>query len=75
VPQEAASFFDRERSAAITWSNGVDTNGPIGIDLSIQTGYSSSATATFKFSKDSRLCGTNDVPGADPKILVARFRA
>lgn len=75
VPQEATSFFDRERSAAITWTNGFDTSGPIGVDLSIQTGYSSSATATFNFSRTSRLCGTNDVPGADPKILVARPRA
>jgi hypothetical protein len=75
VPQEANSFFDRERSSAVTWSNGFDTSGSIGIDLSIRTGYSSTATATFKFSKNSRLCGTNDLPGADPKILVARRSA
>jgi hypothetical protein len=44
---------------------------PIGIDLSAHTGYNTSAKINFKFHAAGHLCGTNDVPGCNPKRMLA----
>ncbi len=61
-----------ERSAAITWTNGVDISSLISIDLSSRTGYSTAAKAKYTFSASRKLCGTHDYPGGTPRTLFAK---
>jgi hypothetical protein len=65
VPQNAGTTFTKDRTKAITWTNGASLAGAIGIDLSARTGYSTDAEVIFTFSRDRRLCGTGDNPGGD----------
>lgn len=75
VPHEKGSFSETITSTAITWTNGFDTSGPIGLDLSARTGYSSTAQAKFKFTRGAgRSCGTADYPAGTPRVLVAKAR-
>jgi hypothetical protein len=53
-------------------SSGVSISGPLGIDLSARTGYSSTAKIIFSFTKKKRLCGTNADPGDNARRLVSR---
>jgi len=66
----AGSTFIKSSSSAYTFGAGVEMSGPIGIDLSAHTGYSTSASLTFTFTQTRDLCGTNGKPGATPKRLV-----
>jgi hypothetical protein len=45
---------------------GVEMTGPIGIDLSAHTGYSTTAELTFTFSQTRDLCGTDAPPASRP---------
>lgn len=76
TPQEAGADFTKSTSTAITWSNGLDTSGVIGLDLSARTGYETDAKIFFDFpTVDQRLCGTADYPGGTPRVLVAKPKA
>lgn len=71
VPEPVGSSFTKENSAAIQWTDGVEIRYYLGIDLSVQTGYSSSAKVTFNFVRNGKLCGTGDYPGGTPRQLVS----
>ncbi|QGN59036.1 hypothetical protein [Nostocoides sp. HKS02] len=62
----------QQTSMAYTFSTGADTSGSIGIDLSSQSGYSSTLKLVFRFTATRHLCGTNGYPGASPGRLVAQ---
>ncbi len=63
VYQEKGSHFTISSTSAYSYASGADTSGAIGIDLSSQTGYSSTAKISFSFNSNSNLCGTNAKPG------------
>lgn len=70
--QVAGATITKQSTAALTWSNGLNIDYYLGIDLSTQTGYTSTAKLTFKFNAARRLCGTHDSPGGTPRRLVAK---
>ena len=59
---------------AKTHTTGSDVSAAIGIDLSSQSGYTSSSKVSFSFSSTRHLCGTTDYPGADKNsgLLVGK---
>lgn len=72
VPEDGGSSTIHT-TKAVTWSNGLDTSGSFGLDLSSQTGYSSEAELTYKYhSSHARLCGVSGAPGTTPYQLVAK---
>lgn len=68
APYNAGSFFTRQQNKAAKWSNGLKTGGSIGIDLTIQTGYSSAARIRYDFTGPSWLCGNNAHAGTSSRI-------
>jgi hypothetical protein len=73
VPELAGSGFTTESSStASTVVGGSLTRGIIGITLSAQTGYSSTASLGYDFILSGHLCGQNDYIGGTPGTLVAR---
>jgi hypothetical protein len=69
----AGSDVTRDTSStASTIVGGALTGGILGISLSAQTGFSSSASLGFHFILSGSLCGANGYPGHTPGVLVAR---
>lgn len=66
------STFTKDDSNAVTWSNGADLSGAIGIDLSTRTGYRTNARLHYTFNKTRALCGTQDYPARTPSRIVVR---
>lgn len=67
------SIFTKTTTLAVEWTDGLDIAATLGIDLSTQTGYSSTASAVFHFYDVRRdLCGTTGKPGGSAGQLVAR---
>lgn len=54
---------------AITFSNGVNISGAIGIDLSGSTGFTTEAKLAFAFATNGNLCGSNGLPGSAQRII------
>jgi len=71
VPFSAGSAYTLFGTTAVSWTAGV-TIRPARVSLTAQTGYSHSASVTFRFSRALRLCGTAGLPGSRPGELVAR---
>lgn len=69
---QAGSSFTKESSTAVTWSNGFEGAGIIGINLSSRTGYTSQAKVYFYFSSTRQLCGTSGYPTLTPRQLVVK---
>lgn len=72
VWNDPGTSFIKDTTAAYESSSGVSISGPLGVDLSSRTGYTSTAKITFSFSKMKRLCGTNADPGGNARRLVSR---
>jgi hypothetical protein len=73
VKQTAGSRYVQSKSHAITWSNGVSFGyGGVGVNLSTETGYSSSAEVSYSFSSSRYLCGSGSTPGGTPYVLSAK---
>jgi hypothetical protein len=73
VSQESGSKFTKKTTTAWTFSGGADLSAVIGIDLSTQTGYATTASVGFGFHANHALCGTNGTPGSStPRRLMAR---
>jgi hypothetical protein len=68
VPEPNGASWSESRSSATTFGIGWNT---FGFNGSAQTGYSNTASIHISFHTNGRLCGTNDVPGGSPGILVA----
>lgn len=69
------SSLSKTNTAANTWEDGVSIKGAdIGVDLSSKTGYTTTATLSYKNSgKASRkICGTNDTWGGSPRRAVTK---
>lgn len=71
VTQGVGTSFTKHSSSAFTFTGGVSMSGPLGVDLSAQTGYSTSAELTYGFTQRRDLCGTDGFPGGTPKRLIA----
>jgi len=71
VPFSAGSAYTLFGTTAVSWVTGV-TIQPARVSLSAQTGYSHTASVTFRFTRALRLCGTTGLPGSHPGELVAR---
>jgi hypothetical protein len=72
VKYGADSEWKQDFSSAVTWTNGYDLLGPIGINVSIHTGYNKNASLYVKFNAQGRLCGRGSLPRNHPRVLVAR---
>jgi hypothetical protein len=71
-PYGAGASYTQDTSSAVTWTNGYDLLGPIGIDVSIQTGYNNNASLKVHFHTNAWLCGRGSLPRDHPRVLVAR---
>lgn len=71
VPEIKNSKWYSNNTAAVAWSKGL-TIPAVSFDASAQTGYDRSAQVEFVFHQSGSLCGTHDVPGGDPRQIVAR---
>lgn len=73
VVQQPNSTFTKTTTLAVEWTDGLNIAAALGIDLSTQTGYSSTASVVFRFHALRDLCGTDGLPGgSSPSQLVAR---
>jgi hypothetical protein len=73
VPEPAGGGMTKKNTKAIKWTNGFSMAGPIGLDLSISTGYSTDAEQSVTFhAGGGHLCGRGDFPAGTPYILDAR---
>ncbi|NQX16603.1 hypothetical protein [Rathayibacter sp. VKM Ac-2857] len=70
VTQAAGSSFTKNSTSATTFSAGAAVG--LGINMSAQTGFSTSTALTFSFSATHKLCGSNAYPGNSPARLVAK---
>ena len=67
----AGSKWTKSTTTAWKFSGGVGIAYYLGINLSSQTGYSTTASITWHFGHHTFLCGKNDDPGGSPGIMVA----
>ena len=72
VPHGAGSWFEKVNTTAVTWSDGAGVSGAIGINLSSKTGFTSSTKIRYDFQQNRSLCGSNDNPAGNPRILQKR---
>lgn len=76
TPYKPGSYLTKDSSTAVQWTNGWDMDGNIGIDLSSQTGYTTTISLTYQLSSQStssrNLCGTGDYPAGTPRQIVAK---
>lgn len=69
VEQEAGSVFMREDTKALTWSTGVKTGAsPIGINLSAQTGFTTTTRVKYDFSSAGQMCGDTTYPAQAKRV-------
>jgi hypothetical protein len=68
------SGFNLVKTKAITWANGLDTTGILGLSLSTQTGYSTQGELSYWFHAAGQLSVSEAtrVPGALIKLLRNR---
>lgn len=72
VPYQKGAIFIKTDTEAYTFAAGF-TIPLIGVTLSAQTGYSTTATVEYSMGLSHYICGTNDYPGGDPsRIVVGR---
>lgn len=72
VTYGANTSYKQDSTSAVTWTNGYDLMGPIGINVSIHTGYNKSASLKIQFNTRSWLCGRGSSPKDRPLVLVVR---
>jgi hypothetical protein len=69
VPYQKGAIFVKTDTEAYTFSAGF-TIPIIGVTLSAQTGYSTTATVEYSMGRSHYICGTNDYPGGAPSRIV-----
>jgi hypothetical protein len=75
VPELAGSDPTISSTTAVTWSDGFTLGSVLGLNLSTQTGYSTTASFNFDFIDGGELCGTEDYPfrtNPGPSQMVVR---
>jgi hypothetical protein len=55
----AGSTFNKQTGTAVTFTNGLEISGVIGIDLSTRTGFSRETRIVHEFFRAGQICGTN----------------
>lgn len=72
VPLSNGNSFIRSSEAAGTYSSGASLSDVIGVNLSSQTGYSTSTSLTYTNSSgvSRRVCGTNTTPASAARIVL-----
>ncbi len=60
-----SAVFSKTSTKQSTHSTGADVSSALGIDLSVQSGYTTSSKVTYRFDQGRQLCGTKDYPGAN----------
>ncbi|MFC9689963.1 hypothetical protein ACFTSF_15565 [Kribbella sp. NPDC056951] len=73
APYEQGSNVELDRSRAVTWSNGAQVGGDVGIDLSARTGYTTNSKLKWGFNRARKLCGSHGLPGEQPQTLTTKF--
>lgn len=73
-PRTAGSDGSIYESNAVTWTTGAKLEGAIGIDLTSRTGFRRNAEFHYDFHTNGRLCGKNDVPAGNPRVVGMRTR-
>lgn len=68
----ADSGFTLSSTSATTWTDGVSISNYIGINLSAESGYSSTVETHYHFSVAHHLCGYVNYPGSSPGYLAAK---
>lgn len=64
---QTGSYFQKTDTSATEISNGINSTGDIGFNLSAQTGYSTQSQVNYKFITARHLCGRNNAPaGSSP---------
>ena len=53
-------------------SAGVKSAAALGIDLSVDTNYSSTHVLKYRLVASGKLCGTNDVPARASEVQTSR---
>jgi hypothetical protein len=62
TPYSNGDSYDRSTNKNTTWTDGVDIGSVIGINLSSQTGWTSSINVNYYFTGNSNLCGNDNTP-------------
>jgi hypothetical protein len=64
APMSAGVTFTRSTQGGshFSESGGVDAGGAIGIDLSVDSEYASDSSTSYKFPRNSYMCGSNNYP-------------
>jgi hypothetical protein len=65
--------FHTQHATAITWtaSEGI-TVEEVSFDLSVSTGYSTTAKVTYKFKADRSVCGSNNAPTLAQRTIAVK---
>jgi hypothetical protein len=75
VPFGPRAHFNKTSNAAYNFTTGYAVSAAIGIDLSTQTGYSTTAKVHY-FNRSTtvtrQLCGNNDFPSGNTSFVVAK---
>jgi hypothetical protein len=59
-PMPAGMTINKHTGTAVTFTNGLEISGLIGIDLSTRTGFSTQTRIVHEFFRAGQICGTND---------------
>jgi hypothetical protein len=75
VPFGPRVHFNKTSNTAYNFTTGYEVRAAIGIDLSTQTGYSTTARLHY-FNRSSsvtrQLCGNTDFPSGNTSFVVAK---
>lgn len=74
TPFEKGSHYTKTSTKAFTYSSGVSNSGMTVVNLSSRSGFNSKVTQRVDFTRDARLCGRNDYPAGNAKLLIAKPR-
>ena len=74
VPYKKGGGWTTSRQVATEWIDGVQAAAALGLSLSSQTGYSTTGSLEFNYSKAGQLCGQYAFPG-DTTTYVGSYIA
>ncbi len=72
VPHDKGTDHSQKATKAYTFKAGVSNAGMTTVELSAQSGFSSTVRQDVHFTKAGRLCGRTGYPGSAPQVLTAR---
>jgi hypothetical protein len=67
------STFHTQNATAITWTSSAGiTVEEVSFDLSISTGYSTTAKVTYKIKANRQVCGSNNAPTEAQRTIAIK---